>query len=147
MYYMEESNLYDAYVSFFSKEYEDLTTNFECDDSTEESIRMADNFNTIKRLLSELSEDCEIRCARELQDRSKFFLEINPQRIRTLYAEGSVNESCILNRQAHNAMLEQDEELDFVELTIKQARFVVLMAVLVTQSALHKAEQQEGDKF
>ena len=168
MYYREDSSLYTIYVHYFSKEYEHLITIEKTDkglvplinkdvneESAEEAIRMANDFETIKRLLGELDYDCEANGYLSdyigyLKGRAEFFLTTNPKQLRTLYAEGRVYQSWILSESDVKEMEYDEEPQDFVELTVKQAEFISFIAMTITQAAVKRQEEEEkegGSKF
>jgi len=168
MYYMDEPKLYAIYVHYFSEEYENLITieNTEKgliphinkdsnEESTEEAIRMADDYKTILRLLDELDYDCERNgYLRDyigyLKRRADFFLKVDPKQLRTLYAEGRVYQSWILSESDVKEMEYDEEPQDFVELTVKEAGFITFAATMITQAAVKRQEEEEkegGSKF
>jgi hypothetical protein len=167
MEYMDETKLFGIYVHYFSKEYENLITIEQTDKglvprinedaneySGEEGVRLANDFETIKRLLKELDYDCEANgYLRDylgyLKGRLEFFATTSPKQLRTLYAEGRVYQSWILCESDVREMEYDEEPQDFVELTVRQAEFISWVAYMITQTAVKRQEEEEegGIKF
>ena len=165
---MDETKLFSMYVHFFSSEYPNIIAikkvkggySSELDEgrneySGEEGVRLANDFETIKRLLGELDYDCEANgYLRDyigyLKGRAEFFLKTDPKQLRTLYAEGRVYQSWILCESDVREMEYDEEPQDFVELTVTQAGFVSFAATIITQAAVKRQEEEEkegGSKF
>lgn len=168
MEYMDETKLFGIYVHYFSKEYENLISVEQTDKglvpsinenaneySGEERVRLANDFETIKRLLGELDYDCSANGYLSdylgyLKGRLEFFTTTNPKQLRTLYAEGRVYQSWILSESDVREMEHDEEPRDFVELTVRQAEFISWVGYMIVSSAVKRQEKEEkegGSKF